>query len=70
MESGIKVFLFDRMIDTDESLYEAAVVSDMAKEGITAVNWLVAQEPADVQGYPHSGRDGLRRADWPHRGFG
>ncbi|MBN1777715.1 MAG: substrate-binding domain-containing protein [Clostridiales bacterium] len=42
-ESGIKVFLFDRMIDCDESLYEAAVVSDMAQEGITAVNWLVAQ---------------------------
>jgi simple sugar transport system substrate-binding protein len=42
-EAGIKVFLFDRMIDTDESNYEAAVVSDMAKEGETAVNWLKAQ---------------------------
>ncbi|MFH1512409.1 MAG: substrate-binding domain-containing protein [Bacillota bacterium] len=42
-ESGIKVFLFDRMIDCDESLYEAAVVSDMAKEGDTAVAWLLAQ---------------------------
>ena len=31
------------MIDVDESLYEAAVVSDMAKEGETAVNWLLAQ---------------------------
>lgn len=40
---GIKVFLFDRMINTDESLYEAAVVSDMAKEGDTAVAWLKAQ---------------------------
>ncbi|MBR6030163.1 MAG: substrate-binding domain-containing protein [Clostridia bacterium] len=40
-ENGIKVFLFDRMIDCDESLYEAAVVSDMAKEGETAVNWLL-----------------------------
>ena len=42
-EAGIKVFLFDRMIDVDESLYEAAVVSDMAKEGETAVNWLLEQ---------------------------
>jgi simple sugar transport system substrate-binding protein len=43
-EAGIKVFLFDRMIKTDEGLYEAAVVSDMAQEGITAVEWLKAQK--------------------------
>ena len=43
-EAGIKVYLFDRMIDVDESLYEAAVVSDMAKEGETAVNWLLGQK--------------------------
>ena len=43
-EAGIKVYLFDRMIDVDESLYEAAVVSDMAKEGETAVNWLKDQK--------------------------
>ena len=42
-EAGVKVYLFDRMMDVDESLYEAAVVSDMAKEGETAVNWLLAQ---------------------------
>ena len=42
-EAGIKVFLFDRMINCDESLYESAVVSDMANEGDTAVAWLVAQ---------------------------
>lgn len=42
-EAGVKVFLFDRMINCDESLYEAAVVSDMAKEGTTAVDWLKAQ---------------------------
>jgi galactofuranose transport system substrate-binding protein len=42
-EAGVKVFLFDRMINTDESNYEAAVVSNMAQEGITAVDWLVAQ---------------------------
>ena len=42
-EAGIKVFLFDRMINTDESNYEAAVVSDMANQGTTAVAWLKAQ---------------------------
>ena len=42
-EAGIRVFLFDRMIDCDESLYNAAVVSNMAEEGITAVNWLLGQ---------------------------
>ena len=42
-KAGIKVFLFDRMINTDESLYEAAVVSDMANQGNTAVAWLKAQ---------------------------
>lgn len=41
--AGIKVFLFDRMINTSDDLYEAAVVSDMAKEGDTAVAWLKAQ---------------------------
>ncbi len=43
-ENGIKVFLFDRMINTSEDLYECAVVSDMANEGDTAVNWLLAQK--------------------------
>ena len=43
-EVGIKVFLFDRMIDCDESLFEAAVVSDMANQGDLAVEWLLAQE--------------------------
>ncbi len=42
-ENGIPVFLFDRMIDCDESLYEAAVVSDMANQGKLAVEWLLAQ---------------------------
>ena len=41
-EAGIKVFLFDRMINTSEDLYECAVVSDMANEGDTAVNWLLS----------------------------
>ena len=43
-DAGVRVFLFDRMIDCDPELFEAAVVSDMAQEGETAVNWLLAQE--------------------------
>ncbi|MBR5087819.1 MAG: ABC transporter substrate-binding protein [Ruminiclostridium sp.] len=41
--AGVKVILFDRTIDADPSLYEASVVSDMAKEGETAVEWLKGQ---------------------------
>ncbi|MGN0690703.1 MAG: ABC transporter substrate-binding protein [Oscillospiraceae bacterium] len=41
--AGVKVILFDRTIDADESLYEASIVSDMAKEGETAVSWLESQ---------------------------
>lgn len=41
-DAGVRVFLFDRMIDCDESLYEAAVVSDMRNQGILAVEWLKA----------------------------
>ncbi len=41
--NGIPVILFDRTIDADESLYVASVVSDMAKEGETAVTWLADQ---------------------------
>ena len=39
-DAGIKVFLFDRMIECDPDLYTAAVVSDMRQEGETAVAWL------------------------------
>ena len=42
-DAGIKVILFDRTIDADKSLYEAAIISDMAKEGQTAVDWLAKQ---------------------------
>ena len=42
-KAGIKVILFDRTIDADESLYEASIVSDMAKEGQQAVDWLASQ---------------------------
>ncbi|MCM1155441.1 MAG: substrate-binding domain-containing protein [Roseburia sp.] len=41
--AGVKVILFDRVIDADESLYEASIVSDMEKEGQMAVDWLKAQ---------------------------
>ena len=42
-KAGIKVFLFDRMINVSDDLYESAVVSDMANQGDTAVAWLKAQ---------------------------
>ena len=42
-DAGIRVILFDRTIDADPSLYEASIVSDMAKEGQNAVDWLKAQ---------------------------
>lgn len=42
-DAGIDVILFDRTIDADESLYVASIVSDMDKEGETAVNWLKEQ---------------------------
>ena len=42
-DAGIRVILFDRTIDAVESLYEASIVSDMAKEGETAVEWLNSQ---------------------------
>lgn len=41
--AGIQVILYDRTIEADDSLYAAAVISDMAKEGETAVNWLAEQ---------------------------
>ena len=41
-DAGIGVFLLDRMIDCYSSLFEAAVVSNMALEGETAVNWLLS----------------------------
>ena len=43
-DAGTRVILFDRTIDADESLYEASIVSDMAKEGETAATWLKDQE--------------------------
>lgn len=66
-DRGTKVILFDRTVDADESLYEASIVSDMAKEGETAVNWLVNQNLSEyniihIQGTmgsaPQKGRSG------------
>ncbi|MDO4620547.1 MAG: substrate-binding domain-containing protein [Lachnospiraceae bacterium] len=42
-DAGISVILFDRTIDASEDLYVASVVSDMAQEGNTAVDWLASQ---------------------------
>ena len=47
-DAGIRVILFDRTIDADESLYEASIVSDMGKEGETAVTWLKGQNLSEV----------------------
>lgn len=41
--AGTQVILFDRMLEADESMYVAAVVSDMPAEGVTAVDWLASQ---------------------------
>ncbi len=46
-EAGVQVILFDRTIDADPSLYVASIVSDMAKEGQTAVDWLKGQNLAE-----------------------
>ncbi|MBQ6442536.1 MAG: ABC transporter substrate-binding protein [Lachnospiraceae bacterium] len=43
-DAGISVILFDRTIDADPSLYVASIVSDMAKEGQNAVDWLASQD--------------------------
>ena len=41
--AGTQIILFDRMLEADESMYVAAVVSDMPAEGQTAVDWLADQ---------------------------
>ncbi len=43
-DAGVRVILFDRTINTDESLYETSIVSDMNKEGEAAVAWLEKQD--------------------------
>ena len=43
-EKGVKVIFYDCYPDVDEGLYEAVVVSDIEKQGETAVKWLEDQE--------------------------
>lgn len=42
-DAGVRVILYDRIVDADESLYEAGIVSDMDAEGERAVEWLKNQ---------------------------
>jgi simple sugar transport system substrate-binding protein len=42
--AGVTVFLFDRLIKTDPSNYQAALVSDMHAEGVATLNWLLSQK--------------------------
>ena len=46
--AGVTVFLFDRLIQTDASNFQAALVSDMNAEGTTAVDWVLAQNLGKV----------------------
>ena len=48
-EVGTRVFLFDRMMNVDEDLFEAAVVSDMANQGDLAMEWLLAQDLDEIR---------------------
>ena len=70
-KAGVKVLLFDRMINASRDLYTAAVVSDMNREGSTAVAWLESQGLAEyrilhIKGQPGSaaqlGRSGALEA--------
>lgn len=47
--AGISVILFDRVVNASDDLYVASVVSDMAKEGETAVNWLKSQNLSEYK---------------------
>jgi simple sugar transport system substrate-binding protein len=47
-EAGVKVILFDRAIKTDASNYQAALLSDMAYEGNTAVEWVLKSVPKPI----------------------
>ena len=40
--AGVTVILFDRPIDTDESNFQAALLSDMAYEGNMATKWVLS----------------------------
>jgi simple sugar transport system substrate-binding protein len=42
-DAGIRIILFDRMVNVPDYLFEAAVISDMSRQGNMAVQWLVNQ---------------------------
>jgi ABC-type sugar transport system substrate-binding protein len=46
--AGVAVFLFDRLIQTDASNFQAALVSDMNAEGTTAMDWALSQNLGKV----------------------
>ena len=58
--AGVKVILFDRLIDTDPSNYEAALVSDMHYEGKLATDWVLKNVPKTDQSNPDSRAVGER----------
>jgi len=47
-DAGVQVILFDRPIDTDESNYQAALLSDMAYEGRTATEWVLSLDLDEI----------------------
>ncbi|HEX2953114.1 MAG TPA: substrate-binding domain-containing protein, partial [Bacillota bacterium] len=47
-KAGVKVILFDRAINTAASNYRAALLSDMAYEGNTAVDWVLKSVPKPI----------------------
>ena len=48
-DAGIRVILFDRTIEASDSLYDASIISDMAKEGEQAANWLKDQNLSEYK---------------------
>ena len=48
-KAGVKVILFDRAIKTDNSNFEAALLSDMAYEGNTAVEWVLKSDSKPIK---------------------
>jgi ABC-type sugar transport system substrate-binding protein len=48
-KAGVKVILFDRAINTSPSNYQVALLSDMAYEGNTAVNWVLKNVPKPIK---------------------
>jgi len=47
-DAGIQVILFDRSIDTAESNFQAALLSDMAYEGEKAVEWVLSLDLDEI----------------------